>query len=229
MSRHWRPDWTVVESTDYVQPKPRGRMAMLVLGTLFAGVAGGLTWGWWSSRTVASGPSSPAIEWNEVQPVPTRAPDAEDLAWQQRAAAQGAPVIASDSEAIQNGSPVSVTWGGAEQESGLPRAFSARNDRLYVIDGDTFTLGRERIRILGMDAPETHPSRCAQEAQLGNAAAANLEALLESGTVTMSGSGHDQYGRELRQVFVHGVDVAQTMIAAGLARSYDGGKKQGWC
>jgi endonuclease YncB( thermonuclease family) len=68
-----------------------------------------------------------------------------------------------------------------------------------------------------------------QEAQLGNAAAAKLEALLESGTVTMSGSGHDQYGRELRQVFVNGVDVAQTMIGAALARSYGGGKKQGWC
>jgi endonuclease YncB( thermonuclease family) len=45
----------------------------------------------------------------------------------------------------------------------------------------------------------------------------------------MSGSGVDRYGRELRQVFVNGVDVAGVMISAGLARSYDGGKKQGWC
>ena len=111
----------------------------------------------------------------------------------------------------------------------MPRASGARNDRLYVIDGDTFGIGSERIRILGLDAPETHPSRCTQEAQLGNAATAKLTALLESGTVTMSGSGHDRYGRELRRVFVNGADVAQTMIAAGLARSYDGGKKQGWC
>lgn len=36
-------------------------------------------------------------------------------------------------------------------------------------------------------------------------------------------------GRELRQVSVNGVDVAETMNSAGLARSYDGGKKQRWC
>ena len=140
-------------------------------------------------------------------------------AWERRAEAPlPPPVIASpaeqQSEAIQ---------------PGLPRTFSARNDKLYVIDGDTFGIGSEHIRIAGMDAPETHPPRCMQEAQLGLAATAKLKELLGSGTVTMSGSGRDQYGRELRQVFVNGVDVAQTMIGAGLARSYDGGKKQGWC
>ena len=33
-----------------------------------------------------------------------------------------------------------------------------------VIDGDTFALGRERIRILGIDAPETaNRARCEAE------------------------------------------------------------------
>ena len=45
----------------------------------------------------------------------------------------------------------------------------------------------------------------------------------------MSGTGHDRYGRELRNVQVDGQDVGETMLAAGLARSYAGGKKQGWC
>jgi len=199
-------------------PVKRGLPAVVVLGAVFVGVACGAAWDW---RT--PGPSqtarSSAIEWNAVQAVPTRAPDAEDVAWERRAEAPlPPPVIASpaeqQSEAIQ---------------PGLPRTFSARNDKLYVIDGDTFGIGSEHIRIAGMDAPETHPPRCMQEAQLGLAATAKLKELLGSGTVTMSGSGRDQYGRELRQVFVNGVDVAQTMIGAGLARSYDGGKKQGWC
>jgi endonuclease YncB( thermonuclease family) len=33
-----------------------------------------------------------------------------------------------------------------------------------VIDGDTFKLGERKVRIIGIDAPETHPPRCAEEA-----------------------------------------------------------------
>ena len=199
-------------------PKARGGAVVLVLGAVFMGLVAGAAWLRWNMPVAESGPSGP-IEWNEVQAVPTRAPDAEDVAWERRAEAPlPPPVIASpaeqQSEAIQ---------------PGLPRTFSARNDKLYVIDGDTFGIGSEHIRIAGMDAPETHPPRCLQEAQLALAATAKLKELLGSGTVTMSGSGHDRYGRELRQVFVNGADVAQTMVATGLARSYDGGKKQGWC
>jgi micrococcal nuclease len=210
--------------------RPRGRVALLVLATIFAGVAGGLGWQWWNSGGVASGPPAAAIEWNAVQAVPTRAPDAEDVEWEKRAT-EPSPVVASPAEeqgeAIQE-VPTVVREHGVSR-TGLPRASGARNDRLYVIDGDTFAIGRERIRIAGMDAPETHLSRCAEEARLGNAATEKLSALLASGTVTMSGSGHDRYRRELRQEFVNGVDVAGVMIGAGLARSYDGGKKQGWC
>jgi endonuclease YncB( thermonuclease family) len=36
-----------------------------------------------------------------------------------------------------------------------------------------------------------------------------LRDLLGGGTVTMSGSGHDQYGRELRSVQVGGQDSAR--------------------
>ena len=39
-----------------------------------------------------------------------------------------------------------------------------------VVDGDTFWIGGEKVRIAGIDAPETHPSRCEDEARLGNAA-----------------------------------------------------------
>jgi endonuclease YncB( thermonuclease family) len=68
-----------------------------------------------------------------------------------------------------------------------------------------------------------------EEARLGLAATQKLKELLGSGTVTISGSGHDQYGRELREVRVNGRDVGETMISARLARSYDGKKRQEWC
>ena len=47
-----------------------------------------------------------------------------------------------------------------------------------VTDGDTFKLGERKVRIIGIDAPETQPSNCAVEAQLGEAATAELERLL---------------------------------------------------
>ncbi|HZU51535.1 MAG TPA: thermonuclease family protein [Sphingomicrobium sp.] len=204
----------------YFQAPKRIRRGVvtLVLGAVFAGLVGAAAWQRWSDASRPPVDTS-AIEWNAVQAVPTRAPDPEDIAWQQRAEAPlPEPVIANPAnepgEAIQ---------------SGLPRASGARNDGIYVIDGDTFEMGGQRIRVAGIDAPETHPPRCMDEAWLGLAATEKLKQLLSSGNVTISGSGHDQYGRDLRQVSVDGVDVAQTMIAAGLASSYSGGKRQWWC
>ena len=66
-----------------------------------------------------------------------------------------------------------------------------------VVDGDTFHLGGEKVRIAGIDSPETHPARCAAEARLGEAATQQLHALLNSGAVTMSSIDRDRdnYGR----------------------------------
>ena len=194
---------------------------MVVLGALAAGLAIGAGWTWWSEGSTSSGPSS-AIEWNAVQPVPKRVPDAEDAEWEKRSE-DDSSVIASPEGARQS------SQASAVEEGGLPRGSAARNDRLYVIDGDTFGIGGRHIRIAGIDAPETHPPRCLEEARLGLAATAKLKELLANGTVTLNGSGHDQYGRELRSVQVGGQDVGEAMIAAGLARSYSGGRRGGWC
>lgn len=192
-------------------PKVRGRGVLLVLVAIFAGVIGWTVWQSWPAPPVESGPSAP-IEWNAVQAVPTRTLDAQDIEWQKRAEQPSAePVVAAPAAAVAIPSEV------------------APGTTIYVIDGDTFSLGGQKIRIAGMDAPEIHPPRCVQEAQLGLAATQKLKELLSSGTVTISGSGRDKYGRELRQVSVNGVDVAQSMIAAGLASSYEGKKRQSWC
>lgn len=62
----------------------------------------------------------------------------------------------------------------------------------YVTDGDTFRLeSGERIRIAGIDAPETHTdqAKCAAELALGEAASARARALLDHRTVTFERSG----------------------------------------
>ena len=99
-----------------------------------------------------------------------------------------------------------------------------------VVDGDTFYFGADKVRIAGIDAPETHPPRCAAEARLGEAATHRLRDLLNSGDVTLSRIEHDEdiYGRKLRNVAVGGADVGAALIGEGLARDYAGGRKS-WC
>ena len=99
-----------------------------------------------------------------------------------------------------------------------------------VVDGDTFYLGGDKVRIAGIDAPETHPPRCIEEAQMGEAATEKLRELLNSGAVTMTNTDRDRdtYGRLLRNVAVDGADVGAAMIGAGVAREYGDGRRP-WC
>ena len=106
-----------------------------------------------------------------------------------------------------------------------------------VIDGDTFKLGTRRIRVIGIDAPETHPSRCAEEARLGELATAKLQQLLNERPFEMVGridDMKDRYGRDLRVIrrkLAGGgyESIASEMRESGLARRYWGGLRGGWC
>jgi len=52
---------------------------------------------------------------------------------------------------------------------------------LYVIDGDTLALAGERIRLLGIDAPETRDARCERERVAGYETKARVVDLLRFG------------------------------------------------
>ena len=105
-----------------------------------------------------------------------------------------------------------------------------------VTDGDSFKLGQRKIRIVGIDAPETHPANCPEEARLGEAATAELMRLLNDGPFEMTGridDMSDRYGRDLRVVTRKRPDgtiqsIAEDMRASGLARRYLG-RKSSWC
>lgn len=66
----------------------RGMVAAVVLALLV-----GIGAGYWLSRGPGSsgGKSDQPIEWRAVQAVPTRAPDSEDLQWQNRSSALDTP------------------------------------------------------------------------------------------------------------------------------------------
>ena len=109
--------------------------------------------------------------------------------------------------------------------------------RTCVVDGDTFRLGGRRIRIVGIDAPETHPPRCAEEARLGRLATLELQRLLNAGPFEMTArldEPRDRYGRELRSLRRATADggtvsIADQMRESRLARRYLGGFRGGWC
>lgn len=104
-----------------------------------------------------------------------------------------------------------------------------------VIDGDTFKLGTRKIRIVGIDTPETE-ARCPEEARLAEAATARLQELLSQGPFEMVGridDSRDRYGRELRSLRQsesdsRGSSIAEIMREEGHARRYIGTKRS-WC
>ncbi|MBC8048522.1 MAG: thermonuclease family protein [Chitinophagales bacterium] len=100
-----------------------------------------------------------------------------------------------------------------------------------VVDGDTMKAPYGvTYRVLGYDTPETHFAKCDAERRLGNVATRRFEQLLKSGEVKVEETGRiDKYGRTLATVYVNGRDVSEIMIGEGLARAYDGGKRESWC
>lgn len=99
-----------------------------------------------------------------------------------------------------------------------------------VVDGDTFWMHGVKIRVADIDAPETHPSRCPEEARLGNAATARLQVLLNAGPVTLVPADRDtdRYGRKLRIVMRGGRSLGMTLVDEGLARPWIG-HREPWC
>lgn len=101
-----------------------------------------------------------------------------------------------------------------------------------MIDGDTFDYAGGRVRIADIDTPETHPSRCAREAEIGARATRRLQTLLAAGPFELhplgNGRDTDRYGRKLRIVTRGGQSLGDVLVAEGLARTWSG-RREPWC
>ncbi len=129
--------------------------------------------------------------------------------------------------------PTPAMFEVAVEEAPVTATFTAckwRGGTNCVVDGDTFYLQGRKIRMAGIDAPETHDYGCAEELALGEQAAERLRGLLNAGPVTLSSIDRDEdvYGRKLRNAAVNGRDAGETLISEGLAREYAGGRRS-WC
>jgi endonuclease YncB( thermonuclease family) len=89
-------------------------------------------------------------------------------------------------------------------------------------DGDSFVLGDDRIRLLGLDAPELR-QQCQDETGVdwacGASARDHMAGLLGGGEVRCTPEDKDQYDRLLARCTVGGADLGASMVSAGLAIS----------
>ena len=87
-------------------------------------------------------------------------------------------------------------------------------------DGDSFSCAGEKIRVLGIDAPEIkHPDHGIQQDQDGgtSAASATQRALKNAKRILIVRGGKDPYGRTLAHVIVDGELLGVKLIKSGYA------------
>lgn len=92
-----------------------------------------------------------------------------------------------------------------------------------AIDGDTIEIHGQRIRLSGIDAPESRQvceDARKQDVPCGRQSAFFLADLMGKHTVTCHEQGKDKYRRTLARCEVRGVDVGDAMVRAGHALAY---------
>ena len=111
---------------------------------------------------------------------------------------------------------------------------------IRIIDGDTVRvrariwLGQEvetNVRLAGIDTAETH-AHCDYERAMAAQAGDYVARMLGDGQgIALMDVNYDKYGRRVvaRILTPNGQDLSSLLLKTGLAHSYDGGHKQGWC
>ena len=122
--------------------------------------------------------------------------------------------------------------------AGRPERIDARFTRCgqgrsmaCVVDGDTLRLGKRRVRLVGIDAPELKGAKCTAERALGERAANRLLVLVNQGGFELVGHrfhDRDNHGRDLRIARRNGISLGDQLVDEGLAEYYVG-VKQDWC
>ena len=117
-----------------------------------------------------------------------------------------------------------ISIGGSVYGSGRSQAPSGPiTGDVRVIDGDTIVVGDTRIRLEGIDAPETAQT-CGRKWfgswPCGTAATEALAKLIGSKPVRCEPRGLDKYGRTLATCFVDGHDINAQMVRQGYAWAF---------
>ena len=108
-----------------------------------------------------------------------------------------------------------------------------------VYDADTFRVNIEGyppiageripVRILGVDAPELRGKCESEKVKARQAKQFTVHALRSAKTIELRNMQRGKYFRILADVYIDGKSLADSLIQAGHARVYDGGKRSSWC
>lgn len=120
--------------------------------------------------------------------------------------------------------PLSTTGPLPRPSAGpLPRPSGDILGTARVTDGDTLRIGETRIRLFGVDAPESRqlcPDGTGKSWPCGKAATRKLETLVAGRTVRCVPENLDRYGRTVASCSVEGEDLGEILVRDGLARAY---------
>lgn len=99
-----------------------------------------------------------------------------------------------------------------------------------VVDGDSLRCGTERLRLLGIDAPELHGCPSYRQCVTGDGQASkqSLQQAVGYGPVTYSIVGRDRYGRALVLAWSGGTNLACWQLSRGQAQyveKWDNGRR----
>lgn len=91
-----------------------------------------------------------------------------------------------------------------------------------VVDGDTLRFGATRVRLWGIDAPESDQTCTINQAQvpIGQHATNHLMRLVGASPVSCYETGRDPYDRALAVCTVNGADINEAMVRDGHAFAY---------
>ncbi|RVT85329.1 hypothetical protein DXV76_06065 [Rhodobacteraceae bacterium CCMM004] len=118
--------------------------------------------------------------------------------------------------------------------AGIPSDADPRCAVIRVVDGDTVEIacrsGAQNVRLVGFDTPETFRPGCPEERALGLRAKEVLTSQLRAARIIAPEvRGEGRYGRPLVALTLDGRPLARSMVAAGVAVPYDGGRRIDWC
>ena len=104
--------------------------------------------------------------------------------------------------------------------AGLPAA--AQTGPARVIDGDTIDVAGARIRLWGIDAPESRQTcqRGGVDYACGREATAHLRVLLANAVVTCEARVRDRYGRTVALCRAESIDIGAAMVRDGWALAF---------
>ena len=102
-------------------------------------------------------------------------------------------------------------------------AAAGPDGRVDVVDGDTLRVGREKVRLFGIDAPELDQACRRPDGTVwrcGDWARDEVRRLFQGRRAACEAVDIDRYGRIVATCRVEGRDMGATLVANGYARAY---------